>query len=335
MLEFLNLYVSYQHNTWAGISKEIRLSEILSEIKNGRYQKEIEDLRFLLDIENHQSFKANKLKLPAVTFCGTFNFNRKKEDLKQYNNLIVIDIDNLSTAELKLTLEKLQNDNHVLSYWISPSNKGIKGLVPIKYAFDVTDLDIAHKSAFEILTTYFFDKYDILLDQSGSDTTRLCFLSWDNELVININCEPFLIKEHELLSLSEYHTKEIRKAKVYNTSIKNALNNPNGKNSNLDKRSMKDILIYLTKKGIVITAEYEDRYKIAYAIANTFTYDLGRIYYLTLCKIEVLKYDESKEIQLLEYCYINNAGWIGFNFIEELVKNKYNFNKKILERGVQ
>jgi VirE N-terminal domain len=325
--------VSYQKDTWANLSKQMTVENVLTEIKSDVYRKKIENLRELLKTGNNELYKVEKLKLPAVTFCGTFNEVRKKENLKEYNELIVIDIDKLKPEQLSIIKNQLTNDEYIFSFWLSPSNNGFKGLVLLKYNFEINAIDIAHKSAFDKLAKYFSTKYNIELDSSGSDTTRLCFMSHDPSICIKTTASAFEIEKSDLMNITQYEKRETSKIKLYNTTKKNALYNPKGKNRNTDKRSIKDIITYLTKRRIVITGQYEHRYRICYAIANTFTYDIGLKFYLDLCRIEVLKYNENKEMKLLEYCYENNTGWIQFNYIEELVKN-YGYVKKILEKVV-
>ena len=331
--KILKSEVSYQKDTWARLSKQMTIDEVLKEIKSDIYSERVAKLRELLAEGDNESYKAEKLKLPAVTFCGTFNQTRKKENLKDYNHLIVLDIDKLTPEQLTETISHLEKDKYVLSFWISPSNNGVKGIVPLKYNFEIKDIDITHKSAFEKLSKYFLTEYKITLDPSGSDTTRLCFMSYDTNINIKNEINFFVIEEADIQDITQFQNKENKKIKIYNTTKKNALYNPSGKNKNTDKRAMKDILTYLTKKGIVITGTYENRYKIAYAIANTFTFDLGLKFYLDLCKIETLKFNETKEKNLLEYCYENNSGWTKFIYIEELVKN-YNYVKRTLGKVV-
>lgn len=331
--KILKSEVSYQKDTWASLSKQMTIEAVLKEIQSDIYSERVNRLRELLTEGDNEAYKTEKLKLPAVTFCGTFNQARKKENLKEYNQLIVIDIDRLTAEQLIETINNLKNDKYVFSFWLSPSNNGVKGIVPLKYNFKISDIDISHKSAFEKLNNYFLTEYNITLDPSGSDTTRLCFMSYDTNINIKNEIHLFAIEETDIQNVTYYKNNESKKIKIYNTTKKNALFNPNGKNKNTDKRAMKDILTYLTKKRIVITDAYEHRYKIAYAIANTFTFDLGLNFYIDLCKIETLKYNATKERNLLEYCYENNTGWTKFTYIEELVKN-YGYIKKTLGKVV-
>lgn len=329
----LKLEVSYQKDAWTKVSKTMTIDEVLNEIKSDYYLERVLKLREILATGDSESYKAEKLKLPAVTFCGIFENSRRKENLRVYNRIIVIDIDKLNSEQLAHTIQHLEKDKYVFSFWISPSNNGVKGLVSIEYNFEIKDFDIAHKSAFEKLSSYFLNEYNILLDPSGSDTTRLCFVSCDKNIIIKNENHSFAIYEPDIQNVTQIQNTETKKVKIYNTTKKNALFNPKGKNKNTDKRAMKDILNYLSKKQIVVTGEYENRYKIAYAIANTFTYDLGIKFYLEMCKIEKSKYNEVNEIKLLEYCYENNAGWTKFLFIEELLKN-YGYIKKTFGEAV-
>lgn len=331
--KILSSNVSYQNDTWSNLSKQITIETALGNIKGDLYKKQVEHLRDLLKHGQNDSYKVEKLKLPAVTFCGVFTDSRRKENLKEYNELIVIDIDKLTIDQLKIVKEQLQNDDYVFSFWLSPSSNGFKGLIPLKSNFEIPDINIFHKCAFEKLSEYFWVTYNISLDLSGSDTTRLCFMSHDPNICIKDSVTLFEIQELDLKNIVRFEEKETKKTKLHNTTQKNALYNPKGKNNNLDKRSIKDIIAYLTKRQIVITGEYEQRYRIAYSIANSFTYDIGLKFFIELCKIEKEKFNERRETSLLLYCYENNSGRITFKYIEDLVK-KYGYVKKTLEKVV-
>jgi hypothetical protein len=329
----LNKKISYQKDTWSSLSKELTISQVLQEFKGDIYKSKIEALRNLIKKNDIESYKAEKLKLPAVTFCGTFDSARRKEELKEYNELIVIDIDKLETDEMYRVSAILLEEDFVFSFWTSPSNNGVKGLVTLKYNYDIgVNIDLSHKTAFYKLSDYFFQKHNIILDNSGNDTTRLCFVSWDKDIVIKNKFSHFEIDELDLKTTYESTDRVEKNAKIKKTNKRDALYNPSEKNKNHHRRDIKKIIDYLIKRKISITDEYENRYKIGYAISNSFTYDIGVKYFLTLCQINSLKFNETKAIKLLEYCYENNTGWIKFNFIEELVKNKG--YKKTMEKSV-
>lgn len=317
----LNKLVSYQRNTWAAFSREIAIKDVLYDIKSQKYKHIIDKLRNYIKEGDIEAYKAEKLRLPAVTFCGIFDVERKKNCLKIYNSLIVIDIDKLDSEKLNNHIQILSTDEYVFSYWISPSNNGIKGLVSLEFDKDIsTKVDSAHKSAFYKLSNYFSNRYDIQLDTSGNDTTRLCYVSYDENLVVKEYITDFKITEADLDVIYDEKKYAIGNQKTIKAIKSSAFHNPEGRNKNTHRKEIKEFTNYLSKKNISITSEYENRYRIAYAISNTFTYDIGLGYFLKLCKINNQTYNEEKNIKLLMYCYENNTGWTKFNFIENIVK---------------
>lgn len=75
-----------------------------------------------------------------------------------------------------MTKDCFQNDCYVFASWESPSKNGLKGLVLLDFDFPLNNnIDLAHKSAFFKLYNYFKENYNVEIDVSGSDITRLCF----------------------------------------------------------------------------------------------------------------------------------------------------------------
>ena len=305
--------------------------EVLQEIRSDRLKSSIDNLRLLYE-KDSESYGAEKLLLPAVTFCGTFEGARQKDKVKTYNHLVVLDIDKLSTTELARIRAVLERDEYAFSFWSSPSNHGIKGLVSLKFDFDITldNRDHAHKSAFAKLSSYYWDKYEIELDGSGSDTTRLCFLSYDICLTLKDSSIPFEITLADLTTQPQSKTRQLERA-VHGTNKKDSLYNPAGKNKSSDRYAIKTLIKYLTAKNISITSEFENWYRVAYAISNTFTYDIGLRYYLELCRLDGTKHDEVKSTNMLTYCYENSKGGLKYRTIEYLAKQKGYINKNLGE----
>src|SRR5665648_861426 len=96
--EVLNKNVSCQDFYWSAI-KESTLICVLDEIKSDKYFEITNYLRELYIKGDKKNYGENKKKLPVVTFCGTFSAKRKKEFLKQYNYIVVLDIDKLGDTE--------------------------------------------------------------------------------------------------------------------------------------------------------------------------------------------------------------------------------------------
>lgn len=321
--EVLNNNVSFQAAAWKNISKELKIRVILDEIKNGKYADQIQRLRALLENGHFDKYSSHKKNLPAVTFCGTFDHKRRKEFLNNYTYLTVLDIDKINKADFDNAKNSIDNDPYVLASWISPSGNGIKGLVKLEYYKELPKglIDDFHKTAFLRLSEYFKSEYGIKLDESGSDTTRLCFLSFDPKLSLNTNCIPFRIENITLPLLIKTETTRIPK-KLTNKNPKDLLFNPTGKNNPQYRALIQSMIKFLVKRNISITYSYEEWYRVAYALANTFTYELAEKYFLKLSQIDEDKYDENNCKNMLANCYENNKGKISFSTIIFYTKNK-------------
>lgn len=323
-----NTTVSYQENTWSQISAEITIQETLQIIGSDKLKTIIENLRSQLKKGNQGYYDNNKKKLPAVTFSATFDKKRRKENLKAYNSLLVIDIDKLSGEEMKKTYQVLMKDEYVFSFWRSPSNKGFKGLIFINYDKPLKNkhVDFQHKFAFKTISEYFLSEYQIVLDSSGSDITRLCFLSFDNEIIIKNNYNKFEIQVSdftEKATVSNTKRKNFRKF----SSNKDALYNSKDRNSPYDRKLMSNIIRYLNNKDCSITSSYENWCKVAMAIANTFTFDVGKNYFIKLSNRDSAKFNETNCINFLSNCYENRKGEVSFASIVYLA-NKQGFKTK-------
>lgn len=332
---YTNLKVSYQKNAFAPLSQEITIESVLNGIRDQRLKDQISRLRYLYNKGEKETYNREKKLLPAVTFCGIFDTKRHKENLKDYNSLIVIDIDKLSDSELIEVKSKLESDKYVFTFWDSPSQKGIKGLVGIDYSFDFerNEIDLIHKVAFQKLVRHFDDSYSINLDQSGSDTTRLCFISSDAKLVLKKNLYPFKISRSDLDSFSEKKVpRNLSNVRIRALNQKDALYNPLGRNNPHNRKSIQSIYKYLEKRGLSITSTYEKWYKVAFAIANTFTFDIGEGYFLKLCRLDGEKHNEVESRNLLVSCYEYSKGEISFNTVYYYA-NELGYKQKNKESG--
>jgi hypothetical protein len=153
------------------------VSYYLDRIQNGKHEKIIKDLRAEIDTEKKKKLKGS---LSAVTFCGTFT-TRKKENLKQGSGLAILDFDKLD--DVLGYKEQLKSNDFIMAAWISPSGNGVKALVKIP----IIKNDAEYKNIFKQLKELF-----PLLDDSGSDISRLCFESFDPDIYINLDSEKFI-----------------------------------------------------------------------------------------------------------------------------------------------
>ena len=326
--ELLARRVSYQRNAWSLPSDERSVQQVLSDIRDGSYAARVQHLRDLISRGERDQYSVDKKRLPRVTFSGTFNGRRQIPKLKEYNDLVVLDVDHLTKADLMAASSALRKDVHVLACWLSPSEEGLKVLVGLSFSEEHADLDVAvrHRGAFAQLASYFKRTYDVSLDRSGSDITRLCFLSSDPRLHLRYDAAPFTVGEIHEPPRTQESGSAARCPESDSTGPdaagRHLLNRTEGKNEARDRRAMRSIIKYLKKRRLSITASYDLWVRVAFAIANTFTYDVGKGYFLRLCRLDGDAHDEEGSIGLLESCYYSSRGQITFGTIRHYAQER-------------
>lgn len=269
--------------------------------KNGYYKEAIQKCRSFYNSNDIVGYKKAKSELPAVAFCGKFENGHSIKDLVSYNQLMIIDIDGLTQEETIQTKKVLSEDKYIMALWLSPSGLGLKGLIKIESKPET------HKYYFESLKNYLFDRYSVILDNSGSDLSRLCYVSWDEELYLNEKSEIYsddsAINRDEIIrSVS----KSIKKNQQ-EIELENPLRYSEDLNLPTDRILIKRILKYLVKREISITSTYEEWVKAALSISNSFTYELGEKYFIELCRLDGKNHDEVKSKNLLRKIYNNHS----------------------------
>lgn len=160
----------------------IHIDTVLNDIKKGTYQKQIEFLRNLTEAK----YKKEKRKLYSFTTSAEFPTQRLVGNEKDYNGLMILDIDDEKNVDkLKESICKL---NFVYACFVSPSNKGIKVIVKTDNTDPKNHLQYLLK-----LERIFLAKFGVVLDPSGKDTARLCYVSYDPQLYHNKEAIPFTL----------------------------------------------------------------------------------------------------------------------------------------------
>ncbi|MBP7830375.1 MAG: hypothetical protein KA248_10700 [Kiritimatiellae bacterium] len=319
---------SFLECAWGSITAEHAIGDVLQMIKGGTYNALISELRVYLAVGAKDKYDIGKKRLPSVTFCGTFLEKRRTDCIKQYNELVVFDVDHLEGAALLDAKRKLQCEPSVLALWTSPSSAGLKGLVPLRY--DLSDNSIAiplrHKAAFRKLSARFREDYNVLLDPSGSDVTRLCFLSSDPELIQKSDVEPMPIVDVDVLQapLPERAMQRTSQPAAHHAPAveRSRLNCSDGKNSASNRNLMRSITKYLAKRNLSITTTFDMWVSVAFAIADSFTYDIGEAYFLRLCRLDGSRHDEEGSKRLLLSCYMDSRGEVSMGTIVYLAQKQ-------------
>lgn len=298
--------VSLLENFYAKNILEKDLYVVLNDIRDGRYKSVIDRCRHFSLLGDKEKYKELKVKLPIVTFCGTFKGGRKLNNLDVYNSIMIIDIDGLTKLSVTSVKRNLSLDPYIFAIWISPSGLGLKALVKV-------DSDVeTHKASFDSIKLYLEERYEVEIDSSGSDVTRLCFVSYDEELIINEDSNIYVEKFFDETSKGE--SKKTKKVQALNKSLTKNAYATEGLNRSEHRKTLSNIIKYLKRNKITITNSFDEWFRVAIAISVTFSYDLGQKYFLLICEQDMEKHDEYASNEILKYCY-NNRKMDGSNSI--------------------
>ncbi len=182
MSNVINNKISLYQNIYDKHSSVYTIKQILDLVKLEKFKAEINHIKNETEKTKRDELKK---KLPAVTISGLFDGNRKKENVKIHSGLIQIDLDNL--ADIYRTKNTLVNDIYSFAIFESPSGKGLKILIKIPPIIHL------HEKHFLELEKYFFINYQLKIDKSCKDISRLMFLCCDKNIVINENSNEYLL----------------------------------------------------------------------------------------------------------------------------------------------
>ena len=186
----------------------LELRQILEKIKSGHFKKDVENLRELFKQGMIDEYNEKKRSLPAFTPSGLFEGGRKLEFLKEYSGYMVLDIDKISDGQLEELKEKIIEIKYTYSCFISPSGQGLKILVK------VISRPVYHKKVFNEVKEYYERELRLPIDPSGKDVTRLCFVSYDENLFLNDKSEFFSSQVYVIEEDIEYLVKIIERNRI-------------------------------------------------------------------------------------------------------------------------
>lgn len=190
----------------------VEVKQVLNDIKDGKWEKEIEAIR---SCKTKTGRSYLKKAIPAVTFSGTFESkpayvkskgeyhltSRRDDHLLEYSGLLVIDIDNITSKEFKRIKKMCSDDMFLYACFESPSGY-------IKMLYEVDALPENHRGAsFEQVKEYVEAFYGVEVDKSGKNVSRLCYVSYDPDMYINedyvcvvVDVENYEAKQAEIVT---------------------------------------------------------------------------------------------------------------------------------------
>ncbi len=161
---------------------DVDLAYYIDVIKNGKYQDLVLTARAVK--KDKPRYKDLKNQMPCITGSAVMNQGSKIEsNIQELNGLIVIDIDELVDLEL---LNKINEDKYT---FISHRSFGGEGLCVFIKINPVKFLE-----SFNEIGQYYWDNFNLMIDQSCKNKNRLRYLSFDPYLLHNDKASKFIAK---------------------------------------------------------------------------------------------------------------------------------------------
>lgn len=227
------------------------VDDYLDNVKNGEYQD------IVLRVRNG---KAKKDDAIAVTVSATFAKNRRMDSVEKHSGFIGIDLDDADNENLNSVRPRLEADPYCYACHHSIRGFGLVWYVKIDPE--------KHQEAFRSIEQYLSNNYNVTVDPSGKDVSRLRFISYDPDLFRNRASKKF----------NKYIPKKERP--VIDTSM-----------SVFHDDDMKHIIDQI-KLGVNVADDYDSWIKIGFALAKHYGEE-GRDYF-HIVSAQSDKYDARK-----------------------------------------
>lgn len=163
----------------------ITVRKALERIKSGRSMDKVLEIRSQIDKERANNLKKN---LPSICFSGKFT-DRLDNCLIEHSGYIVLDFDDVD--DVHTFKQDLFKHKHIYACWVSPGGNGVKALVKIADGK-------RHREHFTALKDMFPE-----VDKSGVNVSRVCYESYDKDILIRTEPVVFAQYIEEVRSVSE------------------------------------------------------------------------------------------------------------------------------------
>lgn len=231
----------YQNKNITDTKKDISIDNFLTGIKDGKWEDNIHALRRAPQNEQDNLKKS----LPCVTTSGTFK-ERTDNTIEAHSGYIAIDIDKQPELTALEVRNLISNDHLFYAGFLSCRGEGVCGIVKIDPK--------AHKESYLFMSRYLYKKYNLQVDPSCGNLSRIRFVSYDPDMFLNENSTVCPAKP------------ELKKDKKPLPKYK------------FDKTDFDRIINDITTQNVDITEQYNDWVFTALALISKFGED-GRDYF--------------------------------------------------------
>ncbi len=162
------------------------LLNILRQIQSGDYQTEINQLR---EYSLHHPELSEDLRhdlIPWFSIAGHFKKRGPLWDLITYSQQLLLELTHLSEVEMVQAKEQLSNNDFVLACFKNAEGTGLCCIIATNGTLE------QHSQSFQILRSYLLEYLGIeRISEKGRALEYCCRFSWDPELYLNWDAEPF------------------------------------------------------------------------------------------------------------------------------------------------
>lgn len=175
------IQMSLYDNQFSKTKKDIDIENYIGFIQHGANQDAVIQGRAKKQAGDMEGYKKIKMASKCVTGSAILNEGEKSEkNIKALNGLIVIDIDGQINDELKY-------DKY--SYVTHRSFGGDGMCIFVRINSD------KFEDSFNGLAQYYYENYNIVIDQACKNKNRLRYLSWDSDIHVNNAASKFIPKD--------------------------------------------------------------------------------------------------------------------------------------------
>jgi P4 family phage/plasmid primase-like protien len=182
------ILVSCVKNAWDTATQDYGAEEIIESIRtDNKLRQAVESIRdkfaaIMTETGNDrkaakEAVAESKRRLPAVLWSGRFG-KRSSSALLQHSGLLCADLDELGDRIGEVRTSALKS-LHLWALFLSPTGDGLKCV------FRVPADAQKHKASFRAVERHVHDLTGVQIDESCSDVSRLCFLSYDPDAHFN------------------------------------------------------------------------------------------------------------------------------------------------------
>ncbi|MDX2079416.1 MAG: BT4734/BF3469 family protein [Terrimicrobiaceae bacterium] len=168
------------------------LGSILDQIRNGRWEAEIERLREIRRRFDRTTYDKQKETLPSFYASGSA---QDPKTMLTHSGAIQVDLDNLGTDLLRFR-RALEAEPSIGAIFLSPGGEGLKLIVRIDPLANPVDAD-EHKTATKAAQSYLRKRYGVDPDPSCVNINRHCLISHDPNLFRRSEPVPFEWRSHK------------------------------------------------------------------------------------------------------------------------------------------